>query len=494
MKFLQASLVVSSFLLIGRISGFIRDWYLGWQYGAGLESDLAILVLTLPDLVVNVVLGGGVAAALVPAFRHLTPDRAAGLLAQAIGAVFLGLAVIALGAAIFASDLMSVLAPGLPDEAIENGRWYFAVAVIAIPLTATSGVVAAWLDSHGKFQFSAPGTAIFNLSVIGAMAFMAGYGLLYAVTLGVVAGAIIRLCFQGLAALRSVAAPPTFTAIDHGMIIRRFGSAFLFTSALALLPAIARAMATHQDVGALSIFSYAIKVIELPMALAVSAISVVLLPRLASEFQQESGVATRSAALALRAVTLICLGLAIPAAFFPDSIFRVIFWSGVFTGEQRSLMSAVFVVGIIFLPVRGIMAVCVSILAAAGLTRHLAFAAIILVLSFLVLALALTGPMGLVGVMLAMSFAMSAGAAYMSLVVGLTLGRAFPDIWFADFARTYVLPAVVSALICWCGRLTSTNLATDVLVGFVSLAVFAAIAYGVDRERWLPPEDAEAKA
>lgn len=493
MKFLKASLVVSSFLLLGRLSGFLRDWYLGWRYGAGLDSDLAIVVLTIPDLVVNVVLGGGVAAALVPAFRRLPPDRAAGLLVQAVGAVLLGLALIALGAAVFSRDLMGMLAPGLPAEAIDEGRWYFAAAVIAIPLTAASGVVAAWLDAHGKFQFSASGTAVFNLFVIGGMVFLAGHGLLYAVTFGVLAGALVRLGFQGSAAARSVAARPTFEPIDYGAIARRFGSAFLFTSVLALLPAMARAMATQHDIGALSIFSYAVKIIELPMALAVSAISVVLLPRLASEFQQEAGVAAKSAALALRAVTLICLGLAIPAAFFPDSVFRMIFANGVFTGEQRALMSAVFVAGVIFLPARGVMAVCVSILAAAGLTRHLAFAAILMLALFLVAALALAELMGLIGVMLAMSFAMLAAAIYMSVTVSVALGRQIPEMWFSGFLKSYFLPAGASLLICYMGHMISTSIAIDVGVGLFSFTVFAAIAFGLDRNRWFQPADVEAK-
>jgi putative peptidoglycan lipid II flippase len=486
-KFLTASLVVSFFLLLGRLSGFLRDWYLGWRYGAGLETDLAIVVLTVPDLVVNVVLGGGVAAAFVPEFRRLPPDRATGLLVQAVGAVLVALALIALGVAVFSRDLMGVLAPGLPAEAIENGRWYFATAVIAIPLTAASGVVAAWLDAHDKFQFSASGTAVFNLFVIGGMVFLAGHGLLYAITIGVLAGALVRLGFQASAAVRSVTARPTFATINYGSIIRRFGSAFLFTSALALLPAIARAMATQHDIGAMSIFSYAAKIIDLPMALAVSAISVVLLPRLASEFQRENGVAAKSAALALRAVTLICLGLAIPAAFFPDSVFRVIFPSGVFTVEQRALMSAVFVVGIVFLPARGIMAVCVPILAAVGLTRHLAFGAIILLVLFLVSAL-VAAPAGLVGLMLAMSFAMLAAAAYMSIIVIVALGREIPDIWFASPLRSYVLPTAASLLICYMGHIISTSIAIDVIFGLISFAVFAAIAFCFDRNRWFPRE------
>lgn len=486
MKFLKASLVVSSLLLLGRFSGFARDWFLGWRYGAGLDSDLAILILTIPDLVVNVVLGGGVAAALVPEFKRLTADRAAGLLVQATMAIIIAMSIIALAAGVFSHQLMTMLAPGLPVDALQGGQRYFAVVAIAIPLTAACGAVAAWLDANGKFQFSASGTAIFNVSLIASMAFLNGFGLLYAVTFGVVVGALIRLAFQGAAAARTIEATPSFAPLDYWAIARRFASAFLFTSALALLPAIARALATQHEVGSLSIFSYAVKVIELPMTIAVSAISVVLLPKLASEFQQDNGQPAKSAALALRAVTLICLGLSIPAAFFPDSVFRVIFSSGVFTAEQRIIMSAVFVVGVIFLPTRGIMVVCLSILAAAGLTRHLALAALVLVGSFAMLAYLLIGPLDIVGVMLALSLAMAIAAAYMSLIVYRRLGDEFLSIWFAGFFKNYVLAACTSVVICLVGHILSTDLFVDVTIGLASFAIFVAIAFGLDRKTWFP--------
>lgn len=494
MKFLQASLIVSSLLLLGRFSGFARDWFLGWQYGAGLESDLAILVLTIPDLVVNVVLGGGVAAALVPEFRRLTPDRGAGLLVQALVLIVAGMSVIALVAAFFSHQLMALLAPGLPREAVESGQQYFAIAVIAIPLTAACGALSAWLDANGRFQFSASGTAIFNVCVLSAMIFLGTFGLLYAVTFGVLAGALIRLCFQGAAAARVVVEAPSFAPVEYWSIIRRFGSAFLFSSVLALLPAIARALASQHVAGSLSIFSYAVKVIELPMTLAVSAISVVLLPRLASEFQQGTGQVANSAGLALRAVSLICIGLAIPAAFFPDSVFRAIFPSGVFTGEQRAIMSAVFVSGVIFLPVRGVMVICLSILAAAGLTRHLAVAALVLIGSFALSDLALVGSFDLVGVMLSMSLSMLAAAAYMVTIAYRELGSKLLVVWFGRFLTSYLPAIAASIFICYLGDLFSTLLIVDVAVGILSFCVFVAISFGLDRKIWFPSSGAITKA
>lgn len=485
MKFLKASLIVSVLMLAGRASGFARDWYLGWVYGANLHSDLAILVLTVPDLLVNIVLGGGVAAALVPEFRRLSSARAAGLLIQSFLIIVSSLAIIAAFAALFSKDLMMLMAPGLPESAIDQGRRYFSWALVAVPLSAGSGALAAWLDAHGKFPFSASGTVVFNSSVLLAMVLFSQSGLLFAVTVGVLSGGLIRLGFQGGAAIRAVAAPPSFHRINYSAIVGRFSSAFLFSSFLAALPAIARAFASQHDVGSLSIFSYVLKVIELPMTLAVSAIAVVLLPRLATQFEQNDGGATASAALSLRAVSLLCIGLAIPAVFFPDAIFRAIFFSGVFTQEQRLLMSSVFVTGVVFLPIRAVMVVSLPILAAAGRAGQIAVAGVVLILVFIGMAFMLIGPFSLVGVMLAMSISMSAASIYMVVSVARHLGKEVFRLWFAGFHRSFVLPAIASLAICSLGPLFGADFFAQIGLALLSFLVFLILAFGPHRDIWL---------
>lgn len=484
MSFLRASLVVSVLLLIGRFSGFIRDWYLGWEYGAGLESDQAILILTFPDLMVNIVTGGGLAAALVPAFRRLSPERAVGLLLQAGTLVFAVFLVMACGAALFSGELMGFLGPGLPSNAIAEGKIFFAMAAFAVPLTAASGVMTAWLDSRSKFQYGASGNLIFNVCVIGGMLLLGGYGLIYSVTAGVLAGALLRLGIQAMASKRAAHGSASFDAIGHAGIARRFVAAMAFTSTLAILPAIARAFASFYDPGALSIFTYATKVIELPVAIVISAISVVLLPRLALEFSEQGNHGRQRAALSLRAVTLISLGLAIPAAFFSESIFRVIFFSSEFNSDQLAQLGVVFMVGIIFLPLRGALIIYTSIFSAKGNTIHLLVAALIMLAT---IAAALPGFMpyfGLPGVMLAMSAAVAAATAYLSIILARVFGMEVIKVWFSGFLTNYFLPAVLSTAICWYGAWQSEAIIPDVIYGILAFLVFAAMAFGLNRRVW----------
>jgi putative peptidoglycan lipid II flippase len=487
MSFLRASLAVSLMLLVGRFSGFIRDWYLGWEYGAGLESDQAILILTFPDLMVNIVTGGGVAAALVPAFRRLSSGPALGLFLQASVLVIAVFLIISCGVALFPEQLMGLLAPGLPGPAIADGKVFFSIAAFAVPLTAASGVTTAWLYSSEKFQYGSSGNLIFNVCVIGGMMWLGGQGLIYAVTVGVLTGAILRLAIQTAAATRTMRVRASYQDINHASIAWTFFSAMAFTSVIALLPAIARAFASLYDSGALSIFTYATKVIELPIAIAISAVSVVLLPRLALEFGEDGERGKRSAALALRAVTLISLGTAVPAAFFSQTIFRLIFFSSEFSADQIALLGEIFMVGIIFLPMRAALALYTSIFSAKGNTLHLLIAALIMLAT---LAAALPGFMpyfGLLGVMLAMSAAITSATLYLSIVFGRVFGGDVIRVWFSGFLWNYMLPTMLSVAICWYGASQSSAIVSDIFCGILSFGVFIAMAFGLNRRVWRAP-------
>ena len=71
---LQASTLVSLALLLSRLSGLIREQVLGARLGLSAEMDAAVLILTLPDLLVGLLLSGGFAAALVPALTRAAPE------------------------------------------------------------------------------------------------------------------------------------------------------------------------------------------------------------------------------------------------------------------------------------------------------------------------------------------------------------------------------------------------------------------------------------
>ena len=76
MKFLHASIVVAAFMLLARMTGFLREIAIAQIGGASQQSDVVIVFLTFPDMMISLLLGGGLMAALVPNFRSLAPAAA----------------------------------------------------------------------------------------------------------------------------------------------------------------------------------------------------------------------------------------------------------------------------------------------------------------------------------------------------------------------------------------------------------------------------------
>ena len=64
--YLRSSSILGLLILMGKALGFTRELILANQYGANSDSDIAILLLTFPDILVNVLISGGLAASLTP--------------------------------------------------------------------------------------------------------------------------------------------------------------------------------------------------------------------------------------------------------------------------------------------------------------------------------------------------------------------------------------------------------------------------------------------
>ena len=91
MKYFVSFLSVSSLLLLGRLSGFLREWLMAFIGGADQTTDIAIVLITLPDLMVTLLIGGGFTAAIVPVLKASKPRRSYENVFTDTGIVYSGL-------------------------------------------------------------------------------------------------------------------------------------------------------------------------------------------------------------------------------------------------------------------------------------------------------------------------------------------------------------------------------------------------------------------
>ena len=193
---LLSSLVINLGLLLGRLSGFAREAFVAATYGTTTQADIVVLMLTVPDLLVNILMGGAMGAMLVPEFSQ-SPKRASQLLYQSM--LFFGMvfAVFAAGLLWQVEILVTLLAPGFSEAQVVQGAIALGWVVWLVPLTVLAGVVTAYLHAQNRFAIAAMGTLLINSSIIaGLLLVYFGYGSLHLVAIFVLLGGLLRLLSQ----------------------------------------------------------------------------------------------------------------------------------------------------------------------------------------------------------------------------------------------------------------------------------------------------------
>lgn len=296
---LRSGLLLSLALMAGRLAGFARELLLASAFGLSTQADVAIVLLTLPDLLVNLLLSGGLGVALVPALRGQDRARHVLLFAQASLAVSAVFGVLALVFAAWPALWLGLLAPGVSLDGLSSEPWLWAAIAVAVPLTALSGVSGAALNAQDRFFVAGCGTLIFNLCVIAALwlgliRVQEAPSTLLVLGLGVALGALLRWLSQLLALRRQLGSPLVGLwrqrLIDRELM-RSFGAGLASASLLVLVPVLIRACASWLGAGQLAAFNYAIKLVELPLGILITTLATVAYPRLSEAHQTADQVA-----------------------------------------------------------------------------------------------------------------------------------------------------------------------------------------------------------
>lgn len=369
---LGASTILSLTLLAGRLTGLLREIQLAAAFGVTSKADVAVLLLTLPDLLVNLLLSGGLSAALVPRFRSLSPAETDALFRRSLLvalAVFTSLAVLLL---VCSHGVFMLLAPGLRHHADLPGAGMLALLASALPLTAASGVATAYLNAGHRFFIAGCGTLIFNLGVLAGLLVGQGMGqALLGLCVGIGAGALLR------AASQFAALPGTVwrgTAASSGFD-RAFGRAFLAAtlsaSLMLLAPVLVRAMASTLGSGVISSFNYALKLVELPVGILFGSIATVALSRLSE--REAAGDRTGSRALAghdLSRSLLLAIAVTVFGVWFAAPVVRVVLARGAMHPQGLRSVAELFQIALLGVPAVAVIGIAAAALNAAQRTSR----------------------------------------------------------------------------------------------------------------------------
>ncbi|HEX5277408.1 MAG TPA: lipid II flippase MurJ [Fluviicoccus sp.] len=350
---LKSGLVLALGLLLGRVLGFGRELGVAAEFGATGMADAAILTLTFPDLLMNILFGGVLSAVLVPEFVRLG-ERGSWVLHRRVTVAALAVAVLlAVLIGVFSQPLARVLAPGAGQASATAMAHGLAWSAWLMPLIVCSTVTTVWLQALQRFSASAFSTLFYNALLVAVIwSGLPADDPLRALALTMVAAGVVRSLWLW-ASVRNDINPAVPEGLDWPGLRRRYADALLTSLALFLFPLVGRAIASHAGDGGLAIYNYATKLVELPLGIAITMVSVVVFSKLAGLIQQ-SGDWQSLWRDSLRLVAGLAVMITLPAVCFSRQLAEAAFGWGAMSSASLEHIAAQSSVGMLSLGLQGV--------------------------------------------------------------------------------------------------------------------------------------------
>ncbi|WP_018605328.1 murein biosynthesis integral membrane protein MurJ [Uliginosibacterium gangwonense] len=465
MNLLKALAKVSSFTLLSRILGLVREILIANVLGAGMMTDAFNVAFRLPNLLRRLFAEGAFSQAFVPIlgeYKNKQDEASTRSLVNHV-TTLLGLAVFIVSAIgiLCAPWVIHLTANGFSKDA---DKFQLAVELTRVTFPyiffqAMVALSAAVLNTWGRFSLPAFTPVMFNLTAIVMLLFMAPHFSNPAKVLAWSAfiGGVLQMVVQ-IPALMGIKMMPRFSLSlkDPGVmrILKTMAPATLGVSVAQISLVINTNFASSLPTGSISWLNYADRIMEFPVGLLGAALGTILLPSL-SKMRAQSDNAGFSATLdwGLRMALLLTAPAAVGMMLLAVPLASTLFQHGAFSylDSQRThdalLAYSVGLIGLIL----------VKILAPAFYSRQdvrtpLKYALISLVATQLMnLAFVVYGPLAHAGLALSIGLAATLNASL--LYYGLRkVGAYTPHAGWVRFTGKLIIGLVVMGVVLWLVR------------------------------------------
>jgi putative peptidoglycan lipid II flippase len=493
--------VVGAGTLASRVLGLLRDMVLAAVFDRD-ATDAWWVAFTIPNALRQLLGEGAVSSAVVPVLSEKLAkdgDEATRVFfARMRGASLVALAVVSLLGVVFAGPLTALFAGGYrarPGE-LERTTMLTRVVFPYLFFVGSAALGMAALNAKRRFAVAAFAPGLLNVALLAAalglpgVLVATGHDPVLALALGALAGGVLQVMAQwpALRAIGYAGMPRLALDPDVRKVFRRLVPLALGVGVYYVDLVLSRRFLSDLGPGAQSYFSWAMRLCDFPQGIFVMALSTAALPSLSTlaargDRTELARTWAHGMCLALfvalpASAALLALGEPIVVALFQRGAFdaaaahetaRALFWQG----------GAIWTVA----AVRQI----VPPFYALGDTRTPALVSAIDLMAFIALAIALKGPMGHVGISVAVAGSSAVQMLLLLVALRWRMGTVEGGTLVLSAART--LSASVAAAVAGWGTariLTPEGPAGGIaraVPGLVGLAafigVFAAVAWGM---------------
>ncbi|KKW21347.1 MAG: Integral membrane protein MviN [Parcubacteria group bacterium GW2011_GWA1_51_12] len=290
-----AAFLIGAAGLLSRLLGVFRDRLLASQFGASRTLDVYYASFQIPDFVFTVFLVGAASAAIIPLFLKFSAEergKAEKLIGGLLSVFSVGAVVIAGGVAVFASTLVTFIAPGFSPAEHELMTRMTRIMMISPVFLGFSNIIAAVMQARRQFLVFALTAIVYNIGIILGILFfvpiMGARGLAW----GVVLGAALHLAIQ-IPVLWRVKFWPIFTSWSR---IQGLSEVFMLSLprvfALSLnqvMMLILVALGSLLAAGSIAIFQFSNNLRYLPIGIFGVSYAIAAFPKLTEAALKKSG-------------------------------------------------------------------------------------------------------------------------------------------------------------------------------------------------------------
>ena len=457
--------------IISRLLGLVREQVIGAVFGVKMATDVFTVASAVPTMVYDLLVSGAISAALVPVFTDYADSHDREELSRIISAVMTlaaaALAVLVAVLMVLAPLLVDIIGGGFDAEAKAATTHLVRLMLPAVLFMGTSGILTASLYARQRFTLPAFAVAVYNLGVILGAVLLAGRIQVTSLVIGVLVGAMLQVAIQ-LPGMRGIHLRPVLDLSHPGVraILKLYAPVALGLIVTNTGVIIDRYLATHTGEGSIAAMRFATQLVQFPLGLVATATSFAVLPTLARAASSEQrtedyGLSvpvsaqssvprpqSSSYAATLRMGMKMILVLIVPAAVglavLREPVVQLLFQRGAFDRSATALTSLAFL----------------------GYSPEIAFAAVDQLLIFAFYARKDTKTPVLVGVM----------AIFVYLVVALTLIRPFGMLGLVLANAAQITSHAVMLL--WLMNRRVSGVVNRELAGFLGRIITAAAVMG----------------
>ena len=408
----KSSLLVSLLTLLGRITGYGRDYTISIVSGANNATDIAFLILTIPDLLINIFLAGGLSTTIIPKLESLSKENLKIISGQISTMVTLLFVALGLIISFNGEKTFKILAPGIDYINHEVHILPLIAICICLPICALSGVINSVLNSKNTFIPGAICSTILNVSMI--ISTFLGYlifklSIIWLLVIGYIFGVLFRFLIQlsfGFKYFKLYNFKEKLL-IDFNLLKIFLGN-FGFTIAFILMPVIIRSYASKLEEGSLSLLKYSYKLIHLPETIMMGSFSIVLLPYLTNNIKNKEVTKIK------KWVFLISLFLSMIGYLVSPIIINLIFGNSNLESKQIYQLGEITAKGLLFLMPISLITLYGIIYAAKKETLPLFLTGIVMLSSLCILSPFLSSLWNLNGIVISYGVSYACGALFIS--------------------------------------------------------------------------------